>query len=445
MAYDPNSQRVILVNGGNANVDPPIHDMWAWDGTTWTELKPATIPTWCPNSYATDRDLSVVMQIACNPTLQADLGHMWEWNGSDWTYVATSGVAPPGRFGFVFAYDPDHRQTVFAAGCTSESAPSSCLGDTWLLTHGTWSQSPARITPSVGPNGAYDEARHQIVHIALSENSRSDSDVETWTWDGKAWTLHKSSHRPPSLGPVVYDPATRQVITFGGQRDSQLLNETWGWNGEDWVQLSPRGSVATPPAAAASPTPSPSPTASPSCSINPLPGLCVGRPATPQEEAAMIAVGRPAFEADWGFKDYSACSASDMNCFKLGEPARAMVGTNAGTFYGQVTNGPGSVGGGGAGCFVFLYQDSSGWHYINGHCGQSGNSMPGPQDRVFVSGCANVRDAAGLKSNVIGCLTNGTLVDVDSAPVYLDGHIWWHLANRGWMAHDYLVAPKGTP
>ncbi|OLE50502.1 MAG: hypothetical protein AUI36_19285 [Cyanobacteria bacterium 13_1_40CM_2_61_4] len=37
------------------------------------------------------------------------------------------------------------------------------------------------------------------------------------------------------------------------------------------------------------------------------------------------------------------------------------------------------------------------------------------------------------------CATRGTVVDVDSAPVYLDGHIWWHLSGRGWMAHEFLT------
>jgi len=158
----------------------------------------------------------------------------------------------------------------------------------------------------------------------------------------------------------------------------------------------------------------------------------------------MVAVGRPGFEADWGYKDYSSCSASDSNCFEVGSPSRAMIGTNAGSLYGTVGGGPGSSGGG-AGCFIFLYEDSGGWHYVNGRCAQSTGYVPGPQDRVFVnSGCANVRDADGLSSKVVGCLSNGTLVDVDSAPVYVDGHIWWHLANLGWMPHDFLVAPKGV-
>jgi len=158
----------------------------------------------------------------------------------------------------------------------------------------------------------------------------------------------------------------------------------------------------------------------------------------------MIAVGRPAFEADWGYKDYSTCTANDHNCFEVFNPSRAMVGTMAGAFAGNIGNGPGGQGGGGAFCVVFLYEDASGWHYVNGRCDQATGYTPGIQDRVFVTGCANVRDAPGLSSKVVGCLSNGTYVDVDSAPVYLDKHIWWHLAGKGWMAHDYLLAPKGT-
>lgn len=152
----------------------------------------------------------------------------------------------------------------------------------------------------------------------------------------------------------------------------------------------------------------------------------------------MIAIGRPGIEAELGFKDASSCAGSDV-CFAVGKPSRAMVGTNAGTFYGNEVNSNGSPG---ADCWAFLYEDSGGWHYVNGRCVISEGYTPGTGDRVFVTGCANVRDAPGLSSHVIGCLGNGTVVDVDSAPTYLDGYIWWHLANRGWMAHDFLVAPK---
>ena len=149
----------------------------------------------------------------------------------------------------------------------------------------------------------------------------------------------------------------------------------------------------------------------------------------------MIAAGKSAAEFDLHAVDAKSCSGS-QTCFVVGSPSRAMVGSNAGTFYAQVG---GASGGGGAACFVFLYDDAAGWHYVNVRCAQATGDIPGPQDLVKVSGCANVRDAPGLSSHVVACLSNGTVVDVDSAPIYVDGHIWWHLSGRGWMAHEFLT------
>jgi len=106
------------------------------------------------------------------------------------------------------------------------------------------------------------------------------------------------------------------------------------------------GRAATSTGAGPTVTPSVSPSPSPTiCAINPLPGLCVGRPATSQEEAAMIAVGKPAAERDLHAVDAKTCSGS-QTCFQVGNPSRAMVGTGAGPLYGQLG---GASGGGGAG------------------------------------------------------------------------------------------------
>ena len=157
----------------------------------------------------------------------------------------------------------------------------------------------------------------------------------------------------------------------------------------------------------------------------------------------MLAAGvRPA-EADLGLKDDSACQTGDRS-FKVGDPPRAMIGVHAGTFYGSFgTMG----GGGGAGCWVYLYEDGAGWHFDSARCAQATGSTPGVQSLVWVSGCANVRAAPGTSADVLDCLKGGTIVDVDSAPVYADARIWWHLAGRGWMAHEFLIEPKkpGTP
>jgi hypothetical protein len=191
---------------------------------------------------------------------------------------------------------------------------------------------------------------------------------------------------------------------------------------------------SSPASPAATALPSPKPCTGP----EPLPGLCgVGRQATAQEFAAMVAVGNAGVQHAFGWKDWSACSNGET-CFQTGDISLSMVGTNAGSYRGGDGLYPG--GGLGSACWVFLYQDTSGWHYVNAGCAQNDGFVPGVGAHVFVTGCANVRTDPQLSSKVVACLANNTIVDVDSAPTYQDSHIWWHLAGRGWMAHDFLVA-----
>lgn len=97
-------------------------------------------------------------------------------------------------------------------------------------------------------------------------------------------------------------------------------------------------------------------------------------------------------------------------------------------------NGPGA-----AGCFIYLYSDTSGWHYLNGRCTQNTSAALGSPDNVRAPGsCANLRDSPGLSTRVIRCLPDGTQVTIDQGPTWRDGHLWWHVAEGGWVAHDFL-------
>ena len=154
----------------------------------------------------------------------------------------------------------------------------------------------------------------------------------------------------------------------------------------------------------------------------------------------MLNVGRPAVEAKYHLKPIASCKNGDA-CFIVRNPLDAIVGTEAAVFTGSIGLYPN--GGLGCGVLVVLSHDSTGWHYVNSGCVQNSGFMPGPGDHVFVSGgCANVRTSPNLSATVLACLPAQTQVDVDSAPLYADSHVWWHLAGRGWMVHDYLLAPN---
>jgi hypothetical protein len=104
-----------------------------------------------------------------------------------------------------------------------------------------------------------------------------------------------------------------------------------------------------------------------------------------------------------------------------------------------------------AACYIYTIEDATGWHFLDMTCGapESGVFWPdvGSFDYVFVpaGSCANVRAAPGLGGKVLTCLSADTTVNLDGGPDYVVelppnvSHLWWHIENKGWMAHDFLV------
>ena len=177
---------------------------------------------------------------------------------------------------------------------------------------------------------------------------------------------------------------------------------------------------------------SPTPTPSASATATPSP-IASPRPATATEYADMVAVGKPAAERLLGIADCGSSSPGPgHDCFAALGASDAMVGTDAGYFHGSRF---------GSGCWVYLYQDGAGWHFVDVECAQAPGSLPriGMDDLVKVSGCANVRSDPGLQGRVVACLANGATVHVVGGPVYRDGKLWWLLQGQGWMVHDSLV------
>jgi hypothetical protein len=185
----------------------------------------------------------------------------------------------------------------------------------------------------------------------------------------------------------------------------------------------------------------PSPTATPtvSATINPsatpaATAITSPRPATTNEYDGMVAAGKPGAEQQLGIPDCGSTSPGPgHDCFMALGASDAIVGTDAGYFHGSRF---------GAGCWVYLYEDGAGWHYVDVRCAQAPGTHPrvDVDDVVNVSGCANVRADPGLQGRVVACLPNGTTVRVSGGPVYRDGKLWWYLRDRGWMVHDSLVS-----
>src|SRR5262249_50855331 len=92
MAFHAATGQMILF-GGNSLLTTPYtcNDTWAWNGTTWSALSPATIPhrRYFHVMSANDAAGTVVMYGGVDSG-SGSINDTWEWNGNDWVGGTTS-------------------------------------------------------------------------------------------------------------------------------------------------------------------------------------------------------------------------------------------------------------------------------------------------------------------------------------------------------------------
>ncbi len=87
----------------------------------------------------------------------------------------------------------------------------------------------------------YDPATGDLVLFGGSDTNGSLLS-DTWTTNGTTWTEAAPSSSPPARSDqaMAYDPALSEVVLFGGLgAGSTTLSDTWAYNGTTWRALSP--------------------------------------------------------------------------------------------------------------------------------------------------------------------------------------------------------------
>ena len=246
-AYDSGTGQTVLFGGGNAADTTDLTDTWAWNGTTWSELATGGPVAAQEDAMAYDPATSQLLLFE-GWTTSGDIGDTWAWNSttSTWTEVATTG--PAARNGASMVYDLAASQLILFGGQNGTTR----YNDTWKWTGSAWSQIDdagdpgCTIACTSSPSGryipaaAYDPATTQVVLFGGNNGNYLN---DTWTWNGTTW-----AQQSPVTSPVIrngasmaYDPATNQLILFGGNNGSTYYNDTWYWTGSTWVQISDAG------------------------------------------------------------------------------------------------------------------------------------------------------------------------------------------------------------
>ena len=132
------------------------------------------------------------------------------------------------------------------------SATSSTDKFSYIVSGGPGSGVIANVTPTSPSyrfmsSMVYDPATKEVVLFggATSSNGMIATLGDTWEWNGQTWTKMNPANSPsPRAGSAIsYDESTRTVLLFGGIeiQDGTLhtLNDTWEWNGSNWNQQYP--------------------------------------------------------------------------------------------------------------------------------------------------------------------------------------------------------------
>ncbi len=124
------------------------------------------------------------------------------------------------------------------------------LRDTWLRfpSAEAWTAEDVLAPPARSRHAmAFDEARQRLVLFGGQGSSSSMND--TWEWDGDVWIRLTPSESPPVRygHTMAYDAARQRVVLFGGFGGTGTparLRDTWTWDGTAWTLASNIGPSA---------------------------------------------------------------------------------------------------------------------------------------------------------------------------------------------------------
>lgn len=146
----------------------------------------------------------------------------WEWDGVRWTKVGD--VGPPGRMGFVMAYDTRSKMVIIHGGVRNNVEQS----DTW-----GWDGKQWKRLATDGPKSLYGAATtNPTGGVVLFGGDRlsGPSAPDTWLWDGKSWrSVAATGPGPRSFHALATDTKRKRVYLIGGGEGFWYMDTNFKW------------------------------------------------------------------------------------------------------------------------------------------------------------------------------------------------------------------------
>ncbi|MDE1820203.1 MAG: DUF835 domain-containing protein [Euryarchaeota archaeon] len=162
----------------------------------------------------------------------------WVWSHGSWTNISASQtVSPPPRRTPGVAYDPLEGRVIMFGG---RGSLTSFLGDTWAFTRGLWSlvnASTPLLGSRAGPGFDYDASLGGILLFGGQSGGAAQND--TWLFRGQTWMQLSPSRAPSIRGNSMdaYDPGDGVSLLFGGNANNLDHSDLWAFGGGEWTNL----------------------------------------------------------------------------------------------------------------------------------------------------------------------------------------------------------------
>ena len=236
IAYDAEHHVVVLFGGSGTAYGTALRDTWIWNGQNWLKEYPAVSPparTDASMAYdAATRQIILFGGYAPSLGYPGTLNDTWAWNGTTWTLLRPSS-SPPARSGASLAYDEARGQLVMFGGSPS---PANFLGDTWTWDGTNWTQQTTSApNAKSGAAMAYNADTKTVILVGGNGCTMGcvGMDHEMWSWDGATWIqLAPASPAPAGFNAgMVFDVVRHELVLFGGQTADRSSAGTWTWSG----------------------------------------------------------------------------------------------------------------------------------------------------------------------------------------------------------------------
>ncbi len=221
LAYDQARQVAVLFGGIQDGAF--LDDTWVFNGYDWVEQHPTVRPP--PRSgakmvYDPIRELTYLFggSFSFETTYQI-YGDMWSWDGQTWKQLQPASL-PLARSGAQMAFDPVRQEVVLFGGHNV----AALLNDTWVWDGSSWSEAHPQhypANPFTTAGMIFDEQRGQVILVGFSSAS-GQYRSQTWVWDGSDWIeLLTYQTLPIEMsygGELVYMPGLQSVMYFNAFR-----------------------------------------------------------------------------------------------------------------------------------------------------------------------------------------------------------------------------------